>query len=73
LFDQPSYPGEALITIVFTEHGGKTFVSTTIRYESRQARRRAQDPMESGLAQSYDRLAELLASTPAGRGADGWG
>jgi hypothetical protein len=28
-------------------------------------------PMESGLAQSYDRLAELLASTPAGRGARG--
>jgi uncharacterized protein YndB with AHSA1/START domain len=72
LFDQPWYPGEALVTIVFTEQGHKTTVTTTIRYESREARDGVlKTPMESGLAQSYDRLAELLASTPARRGARG--
>ena len=65
-FDQPWYPGEALVTTVLTEQGGKTTLTTTVRYESRAARDGVlKTSMKDGLAQSYDRLEELLASTRA--------
>jgi uncharacterized protein YndB with AHSA1/START domain len=65
-FDQPWYPGEAVITTVLTEQGGKTTLTATGRYESREARDAVLNTgMERGLAESYDRLEELLASTPA--------
>jgi uncharacterized protein YndB with AHSA1/START domain len=56
-FDDPWYPGESLLTSVLDEHNGKTTLTTTMLYESPEAR---QSPMESGLAESYDMLAELL-------------
>lgn len=41
-------------------------LTQTLLYESRDARDTVlKSPMESGVAASYDRLAELLASTPA--------
>jgi uncharacterized protein YndB with AHSA1/START domain len=62
-FDEAWYPGESLITTVLTEQGGKTTLTVTMRYESREARDAVlKSPMEGGLAQSYDKLAELLAS-----------
>jgi uncharacterized protein YndB with AHSA1/START domain len=62
-FDEAWYPGEALGTFVLAEQGGKTTLTTTVRYESRAARDVANSSnMESGVAASYDRLAELLAS-----------
>jgi len=62
-FDESWYPGEAVITVTFAEQAGKTTVTTTILYESREARDAVlASPMEGGVAQSYDRLAELLAS-----------
>jgi uncharacterized protein YndB with AHSA1/START domain len=65
-FDESWYPGEALITTVLTEKGGKTTLAGTILYESREARDTVlKSPMEQGVAASYDRLAELLASTLA--------
>jgi uncharacterized protein YndB with AHSA1/START domain len=65
-FDQPWYPGEAVGTIEFAEQGGKTTLTQTIFYESRAARDTVlKSPMETGVAASYDRLANLLASTPA--------
>jgi uncharacterized protein YndB with AHSA1/START domain len=65
-FDVPWYPGEALITAVLIEQGGRTTLRTTLRYESKEAREAVlKTPMEHGLAESYDRLAELLASTQA--------
>jgi uncharacterized protein YndB with AHSA1/START domain len=65
-FDQPWYPGEALVTTVLTEQGSKTTLTTTVRYESREARDGVlKTPMKDGVAESYDRLAELLAATPA--------
>jgi uncharacterized protein YndB with AHSA1/START domain len=65
-FDEPWYPGEALITTVLTEQAGKTTLTGTILYESREARDAVlKSPMEQGVAASYDRLAELLASTAA--------
>jgi len=48
------------------EQGGRTTLTYTMRYESRAARDAViKSNMESGVAASYDRLAELLAATPA--------
>jgi|ERR1051326_3181762 uncharacterized protein YndB with AHSA1/START domain len=61
-FDDPWYPGEAVGTIALVEQGGQTTLTQTIQYESREARDAVlKSPMESGVALSYDRLAELLA------------
>lgn len=60
-FDQAWYPGEALGTVVMTETSGKTMVTTTILYESRDARDAVlKSPMERGLKYGFDRLAELV-------------
>lgn len=68
-FDDPWYEGEAVGTTVFVEQGGKTTVTTTVRYASREVRDAVlKSPMESGVAKSYDTLADLLASTPARTG-----
>ncbi len=65
-FDQAWYPGEALVTTALAEQGGKTTVTMTMRLESREARDAVlKSGMEKGVAVSYDRLAELLASLPA--------
>jgi len=65
-FDDPWYEGEALDTTVLVEQGGKTTVTTTVLYASQEVRDAVlKSPMESGVAESYDKLAELLASTPA--------
>lgn len=60
-FDEPWYPGEAVGTLVLTEHGGKTTLTNTILYASKEARDAVlRTPMEHGVAAGYDRLAELL-------------
>jgi len=65
-FDESWYPGDAVDTTVFVEKGGKTTVTTTVRYESKDARDGVlKSPMEGGVAKSYDKLAEVLASMPA--------
>ena len=62
-FDEPWYPGKAVGTIVLVEQGGKTTVTQTLLYESREARDVViKSGMDSGLAASYDRLAELLST-----------
>lgn len=64
-FDQSWYPGEALDTTVLVEQGGKTTLTITVRYESREARDAVlKTPMADGMAAGYDRLAKLLAATP---------
>lgn len=61
------YPGEAQVTGVFVEQGGKTTFTATVLYPSKEVRDAViQSGMEHGAAESYDRLAELLAS-PEGR------
>jgi uncharacterized protein YndB with AHSA1/START domain len=61
-FDDPWYPGDALVTTVLVEHDGRTTLTLTVRYESREARDAVlKTPMEHGVAVGYDRLAELLA------------
>jgi uncharacterized protein YndB with AHSA1/START domain len=64
-FDDPWYEGEAVGTVVFDERGGKTTVTNTVRYASKEVRDAVlKSPMETGIAKSYDKLEELLA-TPA--------
>ena len=63
-FDEAWYPGEALNTLVLVEKGGRTTLTQTMRYESREARDAVlKSDMERGVAASYDRLAELLVSS----------
>jgi len=63
-FDEAWYPGEALNTLVLVEQGGRTTLTQTMRYESREARDAVlKSGMESGVKASYDRLAALLVST----------
>jgi uncharacterized protein YndB with AHSA1/START domain len=62
VFDKAWYPGEAVGTLVLSEQGGKTTVTQAVLYQSREARDGIlKSGMESGVAASYDRLAELLA------------
>ncbi|HEY1860699.1 MAG TPA: SRPBCC family protein [Gemmataceae bacterium] len=57
------YPGESQVTGVFVEQDGKTTLTATILYASKEVRDAViQSGMEHGAAESYDKLAELLAS-----------
>jgi uncharacterized protein YndB with AHSA1/START domain len=57
------YPGESIVTAVFTEQGGKTTLNATVLYPSKEVRDTViQMGMEHGAAESYDKLAELLAA-----------
>ena len=63
LFDEVWYPGEAVDTIVLTEQGGKTTLTQTILYNSRETRDAVlKSPMQTGMAASYDRLEKFLPS-----------
>src|SRR5262249_10954533 len=62
-FDDTWYPGESVLTTVFTEKAGKTTLTTRIRYVSQAARDTVlKSNMEKGVAASYDRLAGLVES-----------
>src|SRR4051794_9323712 len=61
------YPGESVVTAVFKESDGKTTFTATVEYASKEVRDIVvQSGMEHGAAESYDRLAELLATMEAG-------
>jgi len=63
IFDQDWTGGEAVVTTVLVEKAGKTTMTQTILYSSREARDAVlKTPMEQGCAQSYDRLENLLVS-----------
>jgi uncharacterized protein YndB with AHSA1/START domain len=65
-FDQSWYSGEAVGTTRLVEQGGKTTMTQTMLYESRETRDEVlKSPMEAGVGASYDRLAELVASSRA--------
>src|SRR5262245_17236448 len=60
------YPGESQVTAIFVEKDGKTTMTATVLYPSKEVRDIViQTGMEHGAAESYDKLAELLASTKA--------
>ncbi len=55
-----------LFELHLVEQGGKTTITQTVLYESRETRDGVlKSPMESGVAAGYDRMAELLASLRA--------
>jgi uncharacterized protein YndB with AHSA1/START domain len=55
------YPGESLNTTTFTEENGKTTLTTTVLYESKEIRDAViQSGMERGAGETYERLADHL-------------
>lgn len=66
IFDAPYFEemgGETLNTLTFEARDGKTMVTSTVLYKSREERDAVlQSGMEGGVTESYDRLAELLQS-----------
>lgn len=57
---------ESLMTTVLVEHGGRTTMTNTMRYPSREIRDAVlRSGMEHGVAEGYDKLAEVLAAVPA--------
>jgi uncharacterized protein YndB with AHSA1/START domain len=69
-FDQAWYPGEAVDTTEFAEKAGRTTVTQTVQYASKEARDGVlKSGMESGVSRSYERLEELLASGATSRAA----
>jgi uncharacterized protein YndB with AHSA1/START domain len=66
-FDDPWYQGEAVGTSLLVEQDGKTTLTQSMLYETRETRDAVlKTPMEKGVAVSYDRLANILASQRAG-------
>jgi uncharacterized protein YndB with AHSA1/START domain len=62
-FDDPWYEGEAVGMVTFTENDGRTTLVQTVKYASKEVRDAVlQSPMETGVAASYDKLEEILAS-----------
>lgn len=65
-FDESWYPGGAVGTMVLTEDRGTTTVTTTVRYESKEARDAVlRSPMEQGVGAGFDQLEAVLASLMA--------
>ena len=61
-FDDSWYEGDAMDTTTFVERGGQTTVTTTVKYASKAVRDAVlKSPMESGVAESYNKLDEVLA------------
>ena len=55
------YPGESLNTVVLTEKDGKTTITVTVLYESKEIRDAVvASGIQDGAAETYDRLAEYL-------------
>ena len=66
-FEQAWYPGEAIATYTLMEQAGNTTLTLAMLYESPQARDAAlKSGMEKGVAASYDRLEEILATRDNG-------
>ncbi len=62
--DESPTPGEALVTTVLAEQGGRTTLTQTMLLDSREARDAVLETgMEQGVAASYDRLDALLEET----------
>ncbi len=65
-FDDSWYPGSAVGTLILEEHVGRTMMTNTVLYDSREARDAVlKSPMEKGVGAGYDKLDELLAQVQA--------
>jgi uncharacterized protein YndB with AHSA1/START domain len=62
------YPGESRVTAVLTEHDGRTTLTATILYPSREVRDIVMNSgMAGGAGESYDKLAEILVELTRGK------
>lgn len=60
-FDEAWYPGEALSTLVLVESAGRTTLTQTLLYESREARDMAlKSGMDAGMEMGFVRLEKIL-------------
>lgn len=67
LFDQDWTGGETIVSTDIVENNGKSTITTTVRYSSREARDAAlQTGMTSGMEMGYERLEDLLNETANG-------
>jgi uncharacterized protein YndB with AHSA1/START domain len=65
-FDDPWYPGGAIISCELTEEDGRTTFTTTNLHASRDARDHVlRSPMETGVAEGFRRLDEFLDAARA--------
>lgn len=64
VFDQDWTGGETLVITEIVEKNGKSTITTTVRYASREARDAAlQTGMTTGMEAGYERLEQLLRET----------
>ena len=62
-FDEAWYPGSGVSSVVLVEQGGKTTLTLSVCYDSREARDAVlKSPMEKGVAMGFDTLAALLGT-----------
>jgi len=67
LFDQDWTGGETIVATDIVEKNGKSTITTTVRYSSREARDAAlQTGMTSGMEMGYEQLEALLQETANG-------
>jgi uncharacterized protein YndB with AHSA1/START domain len=68
VFDNPWYPGEALVTQQFDDADGATIFTSTILHATREARDAVlRSPMKKGVAQGCRRLDEFLETAQTQR------
>jgi len=61
-FDDPWYPGESVGTTTFVEEGGRTRVTLSIQYDSKETRDMVlKTGMERGVEHSFQSLEKVLA------------
>jgi uncharacterized protein YndB with AHSA1/START domain len=61
-FDDSWHGGEGVATLEFVERAGRTTLTNTLRYDTREVRDRVlASPMDKGMAASFDRLDGVLA------------
>jgi uncharacterized protein YndB with AHSA1/START domain len=66
LFDQDWTGGEVLGTLVLREREGRTTLTNTLVYSSRETRDAVlKTPMDQGMSKGYDELEDLLVSMTA--------
>jgi uncharacterized protein YndB with AHSA1/START domain len=67
VFDQDWTSGETIVSTDIVEKNGKSTITTTIRFASREARDAAlQTGMTTGMEAGFERLEELLKETARG-------
>lgn len=60
-YDDQWVPGQVMVTSSFVECAGRTTLTSTLRFDTKEIRDGvAESPMERGISEGHDRLADLL-------------